>query len=399
MKHLCRVTIWLQAAFVAVGCASAPADSKQAPAAAATTEGPTAVPAAQGGTAGTAAQAAAVSGAGAPATRSQTGASTPAVGGNGAMGQPVASGGRASEPAISIAAGSSGQTSAAGTGSAGNLSAGASAAGTAAIGGSPQTLPTITDYAAAGPFETTVEPGSGPDGNFTIYRPDPLGADGFLHSPIIFGPGIATSCAPNGSLNIYTELLNHFASHGFVTICANSLTGGPNAPGNLSAMQAGLEWLIEQNTQSGVFQGKLASDRAIAMGYSIGATASTQLSSHAAIMTTVSIHGHNTMGDPHGPIWLVTGTMDVIDDNRKTLTTLTEAPAVLSALPIGHLDVVGELGRSGRYIAPLTAWLRYWVNGDQGAKHFILGAGCETCKAPWIEPEANELWKALQAQP
>ena len=240
-----------------------------------------------------------------------------------------------------------------------------------------------------------VEPNNGPDGNYTIYRPEPLGADGFVHSPIIFGPGIATSCAPNGSLNIYTELLTHFASHGFVTICANSLSGGPNAPGNLTAMQAGLDWIIERNSQSGVFQGKLAVERAIAMGYSIGATASTQLSSHAAIMTTVSIHGHNTMGDPHGPIWLVTGTMDVIDDNRKTLATLTEAPAVLSALPIGHLDVVGELGRSGRYIAPLTAWLRYWVNGDQGAKHFILGDGCETCKAPWITPEANELWKVL----
>jgi len=296
------------------------------------------------------------------------------------------------------AAGSSGAPSAAGRGtsSSGASAAGSAAGAPAAKSGSAQALPAITDYSARGPFETTVEPNTGPDGNYTIYRPEPLGEDSFLHSPIIFGPGIATSCAPNGSLNIYTELLNHLASHGFVTICANSLSGGPNAPGNLSAMQAGLDWILEQNTQAGTFQGKLAVDRAIAMGYSIGATASTQLSAHAAIMTTISIHGHNTMGDPHGPIWLVTGTMDVIDDNRETLTTLSEAPAVLSALPIGHLDVVGELARNGRYIAPLTAWLRYWVNADQGAKHIILGDGCNTCEDPWIEPESNDLWKALK---
>jgi hypothetical protein len=145
-------------------------------------------------------------------------------------------------------------------------------------------------------------------------------------------------------------------------------------------MQSGLEWLIAQNDQPGVFQGKLAVNRAVGMGYSIGATASTQLSSHPAIMTTVSIHGHNTSGDPHGPILLLTGTNDVIDDNRATLATLVEAPAMLAALPIGHLDVLTELAMtapisaSTRYVAPITAWLRYWVNGDQDAKRFFWGA-------------------------
>ena len=91
----------------------------------------------------------------------------------------------------------------------------------------------------------------------------------------------------------------------------------------------------------------------------------------------------------------MTGTSDVIDDNRTTLTTLTEAPAVLTALPIGHLDVPTEISTGGRYIGPITAWLRYWVNGDQGAKHFFFGADCDVCKSPWITPESNDKWKAL----
>ena len=92
------------------------------------------------------------------------------------------------------------------------------------------------------------------------------------------------------------------------TICVNGLTGGPNAPGNLQAMEAGLDRLIEQNATAGVFQGKLAVDRAVTMGYSIGSTASVQLSSHDAIVTTVAIHGHDTSRDPHRPVLLLTGT-------------------------------------------------------------------------------------------
>jgi hypothetical protein len=287
-------------------------------------------------------------------------------------------------------------------GTAGAVAAGgaAGAGGDATMGGAGgatpvnQVLPPITDYTKPGPFKTTVTPNTGPSSNYTTHSPEPVGENGFVHSPIIFGPGILTSCAPGGSLNIYTALLNHFSSHGFVTICVNSLGGGPGDPANLQAMQDGLDWMIAQNGQAGVFQGKLAVDRAIAMGYSIGAGASVNLSKHKAIMTTVVIHDHNTSGDPHGPVLMMTGTSDVIDDMRKTLATLEEAPAILVALPIGHLDVITELGASGRYVAPITAWLRYWVNGDKDAKRYFWGDNCEMCKSPWIVPEPNAKWKA-----
>lgn len=266
--------------------------------------------------------------------------------------------------------------------------AGSTAGGSSAPDMNAQMLPPITDYTQNGPFATMMQANTGPNANYTIFRPDPLGENGFMHSPIIFGPGILTTASN------YRTLLTHLASHGFVTICVNSMSGGPGDPANLKAMQDGLDWLIAQNDQAGVFQGKLAVDRAVTMGYSIGATASVELSSHKAIMTTVVIHGHNTKGDPHGPVLMMTGTMDVIDDMRTTLSTLDEAPAVLVALPIGHLDVLGEISTGGRYIAPITAWLRYWVNGDQDAKRFFWGTDCEMCSSPWITPEPNDKWKA-----
>jgi hypothetical protein len=285
----------------------------------------------------------------------------------------------------------------AGTGADGSVRADGGGGGTDAAPG--QMLPAVTDYFKPGPFKTTTQANVGPNNNYTIYRPDPLGANGFVHSPIIFGPGIATFA------DGYATFLSHLASHGFVTICVNSMWEGPGGATNLSDMTMGLEWLIAQNNQAGVFQGKLAVNRAAAMGYSIGATASVQLSKHPAIATTVVIHGHGTQGDPHGPVLMITGTSDVIADMRRTLGTLEEAPAVLVALPIGHLDVPAELplgiltspppvSASTRYTAPITGWLRYWLNGDQDAKRFFWGDNCEMCKSPWIPPEPNAKWKA-----
>lgn len=67
---------------------------------------------------------------------------------------------------------------------------------------------------------------------------------------------------------------------------------------------------------------------------------------------------------------------------------------MLAALPIGHLDVLGELSATGRYVGPITAWLRYWVNGDDNAKGVFGGVDCGMCSSPWITPETNALWEA-----
>ncbi len=257
-------------------------------------------------------------------------------------------------------------------------------------GGTGSPLPPVTDYTKPGPFKSTTQANVGPDRNYTIFRPTTLGENGFVHPIITFGPGILTSPS------FYTDLLGHFATHGFVTICVNSLWGGPGAADNVNAMKTGLDWMIMQNSAAGMYQGKLDVNRAVAMGYSLGATASVQLSSHKAIATTVVIHGHSTMGDPHGPVLMITGTSDVIDDMRRTLGTLMEAPAVLVALPIGHLDVLTEVSSGGRYIPTITAWLRYWLNGDQGGKSTFYGDGCTMCKSPWITPEPNQKWKDLK---
>jgi hypothetical protein len=45
----------------------------------------------------------------------------------------------------------------------------------------------------------------------------------------------------------------------------------------------------------------------------------------------------------------------------------------------------------GRELAPLIAWLRLWVYGDQAAKAFFYGPDCTLCKSPWTMPQSKML--------
>src|SRR5688572_11113836 len=105
-------------------------------------------------------------------------------------------------------------------------------------------LPPVSNYSDFGPYPTVAEGNSGPDGTYTIVRPQILGRDGFRHAPIIFGPGIG------GSMDSMADLLRRIASHGFVII-GRRLDGGPRNAENNRRMIAGLDWLIEQNSAAG----------------------------------------------------------------------------------------------------------------------------------------------------
>ncbi|WP_437690544.1 poly(ethylene terephthalate) hydrolase family protein [Sorangium sp. So ce176] len=316
---------------------------------------------------GDAAQAA---GAGSSSVSATSGASTSVAAGSGGAASGSGSGG-----ADVGDGGMGGAGAGTGTGGAGD---GGGAAGGA--GGSP--LPPITDYAAKGPFATTVERSSGPSGNHTIFRPERLGEDGFLHAPIIFGPGI------NTQVTSYTDLLTNFASHGFVVVGANLLTGGPNAPNNREAMLAGLDWIIEQNSEAGsVYQGKIDVEHAVSMGYSVGGTAAVELGGHEAVATVVSIHGHIATAALHGPMLQTSGTQDTIGlpMQQKTYDMSQTQTFLATVMGADHGYITRDVGGVQR--PAIVAWLRYWIYNDAGGKHYFYGDDCVMCTSPWVNPQ------------
>lgn len=310
---------------------------------------------------------------------SMGGATTIAAGGSSQMatssvatgGVKTATGGGPSATGGSVAAGGTTAQAAGGT----------IAAAGSAQGGSSSVLPPTTDYTAPGPFATATDNNVGPDGKCTVFRPKTLGENGFLHAPIVFGPGIGMQATQ------LKDLLLSFASHGFVVVGTGVLNGGPNDPGNRTAMQNALNWIIQQNSQAGIYQGKLDIKHAVSMGYSVGGTAAVEVGAHEAVATTVSIHGHVASSSLHGPLLQTSGTKDTVGLPMQQQTF--EKSQVQTFLgTVTNADHGYIQSNSGGVERPaIIAWLRYWIYGDNGAKRYFWGNDCVLCSSPWTNPQ------------
>ena len=239
-----------------------------------------------------------------------------------------------------------------------------------------QTLPPISDYGVRGPFQTMSVNATGPDGQYTLFRPRALGENGFLHPIATWGNGITTTPA------LYDALLNTIASHGFVIVASNSTSV------TAQMMTAGLDWLIAQN-ESGDFAGKLDVKRAASIGYSLGGGAAVTTGKHPNVIVTVSMHGlTGNSGMLHGPLLLFTSTGDTFVSAAQFVDPTFRMSAVQTfygTLTGGsHLNPLGDAGDER---APMVAWLRLWVYGDEAGKKYFFGDDCVLCKAPWTNPQ------------
>jgi dienelactone hydrolase len=244
------------------------------------------------------------------------------------------------------------------------------------------TLPAITDYTVlAGPFPTTSETKTGPDGQCVIYRPKTLGENGFMHAPIVFGPGIGMQASQ------LSGMLTSFASHGYVVIGTGVLNGGPNDPANKAAMVNALNWIVQQNDKAGTYQGKLATKCAISMGYSVGGTAAVEIGGEAAVATTVSIHGHVATSAMHGPLLQTSGDQDTVGRPMQQQTFDKSQVQTFFGTVSGADHGYIQSNNGGVERPAIIAWMRYWINGDTGAQKYFWGDTCVCCLSPWMDPK------------
>jgi hypothetical protein len=247
-------------------------------------------------------------------------------------------------------------------------------------------LPPVTNYSAMGPYEVVTETATGPDGSYTIIRPKTLGANGFLHAPITFGPGTGMQVSQ------LSNLIQRIASHGFVVI-GRQLTGGPRDAVTRQRLIAGLDWIIAQNTVAGsAYQGKIAVNKGVAMGYSVGATGSIEIGGHAAIATVVAIHGHEAEGTTRGPILMIGGTNDVTGGQSWLAPSYAASQtqtffSLLTGADHGYIQGTVNGVQGGLETPAIIAWIRYWIYNDQGAKNYFYGDDCIMCKSPWSNPQ------------
>ena len=60
-------------------------------------------------------------------------------------------------------------------------------------------MPALTDYGGTGPFVPIIVNNTGPDGLYTMFRPQVLGENGFKHRPATWGNGITTTLGVNNT--------------------------------------------------------------------------------------------------------------------------------------------------------------------------------------------------------
>jgi hypothetical protein len=266
------------------------------------------------------------------------------------------------------------------TGTAGSAAGTAGATAPPVVVGPDQMLPPVSDYTAPGPFNPTMEVGNtGPGGAYTMFRPSNLDQNGFKFVPATWGNGITTT--PQ-----YYPWLATVASHGFVIIAANTTTV------SAAAMTMGLDWLIEQNA-AGELQGKLDTNRAVCLGYSLGGQGAVGCGSHAKVVTTIAMHPAGGFGASlHGPLLLFSGANDTVCTPAAFVQPIFDGSTVPTFYGfLSDADHLEPVLTGGRELAPTIAWLRLWVFGDQGAKPFFYGTDCKLCSAPWEMPQSKML--------
>lgn len=245
-------------------------------------------------------------------------------------------------------------------------------------------LPTPADYGEKGPFaDAKMISNTGPNGAYTLFRPDQsLGKDGFKHPIATWGNGIVTTP------NLYEELLTTVASHGFVVIAANTTMA------ERPALNAGLDWLVAQNGESGPLQDKLDVTTEVTIGYSWGGGAAIDTANRPNVVATVSFHGMPPRGasafkDMHSPLLLFTSTGDTFVSAAGYVTPNYEKSTVqtfYATLGESSADHLYVLGAAGKERGPAIAWLRLWACDDEAARAFFYGDDCLLCKAPWVMP-------------
>jgi len=393
------------------GASAAPATAGGAGGAAVGTTAGSSAPSAGAGAAG------AVGSAGAStAVAGSAGVISAGVGGSAGAGVPSA-GSAGASGAAGVAAGASGSAGRAGAGAAGGGGSAAGAAGAAGGGAA-----TARDYAQRGPFEVLTEknvgetfrnrnvrdetascrafvgsislPGEGDVDDeltnypsdmdrqlYTLFRPKTL-EEGKKYPVVTWGNG---TCAHP---LLYTEILEHLASHGIIVIATNATSVGSG-----TEMQRGLDYVLEENGKSGSpLYGKIDAELFGASGHSQGSSATVTVGGNARIKVTVPIQGAQAAAARalKGPTFLISGEKDtlVTPASVESAFNAVTVPAVYG-MSIGQDHLM-----PGRMPAPileaLTSWFALHLLKDESTRPLFYGDQCGLCSdSTWTLKRRN----------
>jgi pimeloyl-ACP methyl ester carboxylesterase len=244
--------------------------------------------------------------------------------------------------------------------------------------------PATTNYGGTGPFAVTVQT----DSAHTYYSPSSLGSQGCARHPVIIW-GNGTITAPSW----YDGLLRHMASHGFIVAAANTSNAGTG-----QEMLQGIDNLRNFNGQSGNrFYQKVDLEHIGSTGHSQGGSGAVRAAADQRVDTTFPVEAGFFAGSVFTyrvPTLFLAGQNDSLRTGiRAQYDATRNVPAAYAELAgASHLT---PLGNGGGFRAAVTAWARWQLMGDTGARNQFVGASCGLCNSSaWSVYEANALLDA-----
>jgi hypothetical protein len=245
----------------------------------------------------------------------------------------------------------------------------------------------VRDYGAPGPFAVVHETNTGPNGAYDVFRPTALASDKRRHPVISWANGTLFDIPD------YQKLLEHWASHGFVVIAAqtNSTAGG-------GTHKAGIDWLLAENARAGsVYVGTLdrredrrgrplaggrRHDRRVA-ARSLARSPSLR---RCRCMPLLSFESDKTIVTRQAaPMLNINASMDDRDPTGAVATQIFTGARheLVQATYLG----VHEDAMSAAMLRPTLAWFRLQLMGDENARALFYPSGtCGLCSdAAWKE--------------
>ncbi len=304
----------------------------------------------------------------------------------------------------------------------GPVDAGAGSAGSGGGGGSPdgatimsscvgKMIPTA-DPTKLGPFEFTTDKMVGPVAgapndplymdtplHFNVYRPKDLATGGYCFPIIIWSNGhgdqpepVSPICTASNRCGHYLDLLNQFASHGFVVVVSLS---SQTSQGDPLPSMVGLDWILKQaEDPTSPYYHHLDTSHIGAAGHSEGGFTTCKMASDPRFSAASTVAGSGANPGFHEPVLLFCGGMDPTvscTSVETTFKTITDQPAMyIDNKSTNHLNWSSQ-GTTGPTLSGFVAWFRVHLMNDTANRKFFYGPNCTFCSDSRVTVERNTL--------
>jgi hypothetical protein len=255
--------------------------------------------------------------------------------------------------------------------------------------------------AVVGPYAVTTEVVTGTPA-VQVYRPRDLApfAGGNALPVVVWGNG---SCMADS--REFAGFLSTIASYGFLVVTTAPVPAQPQARATSAMLLQALDWAQAEGTRAGSpLAGHVKADSVAVMGMSCGGNLAIEAARDPRVKTLgvwnsgVWISGEMRSADGtllvgttkadlagiHGPTLYING-----DQRDPALANAADDFKRLDKVPVffasrhgsGHSGTYGH-ANGGEFANIAVKWLRWQLQGDQGAAGMFTGADCSLCRDP-----------------